>query len=166
MLLCASARPPKRLKSLLDADTISLLVFKCAHDSLINPSTGKKVVPHFIADCTTLCKQLADATAKERFQDNERQLYEVTVANAQKKVKAKKKNVAKHTKNVRKAKQKANKATAKLKKPLGTKVAAKAQKAADKAQKTLAKNQKDLQKSETELAEAEKRLKDELDNPI
>ena len=43
-----------------------ILIFKCAHDSFVDPSTPKKtkMMPHLIADCTSLCEKLAARTMK------------------------------------------------------------------------------------------------------
>ena len=71
------------------------LVLQCAHDVIgIDPSTNKKMAPHFVINCTDLCKQLGDMAAKMEFGDEgEQQLYEVILSNTKLPPKSKIKNL-------------------------------------------------------------------------
>ena len=57
------------------------LVLKCAHDSIADPSIGGIILsPHFVVDCTKLCKYLADLAVKTKFGDADPLSYEVLLA--------------------------------------------------------------------------------------
>ena len=86
---------------------------KCTHDSIADPCTGEIFSPHFVADCTNLCKYLADLPVKAKFGDAEPQLYEVLSVNAVKAATRSEKNVLKAIKVVAQATQKAQQAAAK-----------------------------------------------------
>ena len=131
------------------------MIIKCAHDPLLDPSTGKTMAPHLITDCTDLCKHLADAIAKTEFQDTERELYVVTAAKATEVAKKARKILEKYVKVVAKAQKKSKSAAAKAAKA-NSKAAAKAKKAVEKTAKSLANAQKSLQEAKLEVVRAEK----------
>ena len=112
--LRAAAVAPNRQKSTFAERTFPPLIIKCAHDSLLDPSSGKPMVPHLITDCTDLCKHLADAIAKTEFQDTERELYVVTAAKATEVAKKARKILEKYVKVVAKAQKKSELAVAKV----------------------------------------------------
>ena len=136
---------------------IPSLVLQCAHDPIMDPSTKKKMAPHFIVDCTYMSKMISDIAAKSKFGDKEQELYEVLASEAGKKAKntAKKKCTAE--KNVPKAEKKWKAADQKLKQAgaSGGKAMAKAQKAAAAAAKKLAKTRKALELAKQAAAQAE-----------
>ena len=85
------------------------LVLKCAHDSIAADScTGEMISPHFMADCTSMCKYLADSAVKEKFGDKATQLYEVLAKNAVKTARKTEKAVAKAKKALAQATKKAD----------------------------------------------------------
>ena len=75
--------------------TVTPILLKCAHDTIVDPTTNERLTPHMIADCTGMCKRLADATAKNRLKDKTNELYEVTAAKKKKESDAAKKVVDK-----------------------------------------------------------------------
>ena len=138
-VLTTSAQQTGKLK-LLPAKC-SLVSFKCAHDTVRDPSTEEKLAPHLIADCTALCNAMADAIVKQRLGDVEQAPYEVTAANAQKSAKRAQARLKKAEQAEAKTKSKADASAKKLKSATNAKAATKMQKAADKAAKAYIKAQ-------------------------
>ena len=110
------------------------LVLKCAHDSIADPSTGEIISPHFVVDCTNLCKYIADLAVKTKFGDAGPLLYEVLASNAVKTAKKCEKAITKANKAVAKATKKAEQAAAKA-----AKSGAKTNKAVEATAKSLEK---------------------------
>ena len=152
-VLGTSAQKAAKLES-IPAEWLHLL-FKCAHDAVRDPITEKKVDPHLIADCTGLCKAVADAAVKRQLGEVEREPYELAASNAQKNVK----KVQARLNKAEKAKMKAEKkvvTTGNKLKNASEKTLRKMQKAHDKAVRDCKKAQNTLQETTVAVQQAEK----------
>ena len=152
-LLDRSAQKAGKLQS-IPAERLHLQ-FKCAHDAVKDPLTDDIFVPHFIADCTILCKTLADAAIKHRLGDASQEPYEVTVANARNDVKKVQARVKKAQKLITKTQKKVD-VTAKKLNGASEKTKSKMQKAHDKAINAYANAQRSFQEVTVALQQAEK----------
>ena len=134
------------LKSVPAEVKIPALVVQCVHDAIEDPSTGKKVAPQFIVDCTDMCNVIADIATKAIFGDQEQELYAEMVANAQ--IASK---IAR-TKMKKLAKEEAKKlAKVKLAAKKGQKACQKAQKAFEKIRTILDHAKKNANEAETKV---------------
>lgn len=133
--------------------TFPSLTLKCAHDPFIDVSTGNVITPHFIADCTQLCKQLADVIAKRKFNDTQQLMYGVIAISARKAFLKTKKTIVKTVKAAAKAERKADAAAAKAAKS-DAKSNERAQQASDKAVKLFEKAQKAVEEAKQKAVKA------------
>ena len=156
LLLHKTAMSACGLSSIPTGRSVPSVVLQCAHDAIMDPSTQKKMAPHFIVDCTDACKIIADIAAKEMFNDKEKELYQVLATEATKHAKNTASKKSKAEKNVSKAEKQRKKAEQKVKKAgaSGGKAAVKAQKAVDTAVKKLEKASKELDQANKVAAQA------------
>ena len=141
--LCVLARQAFDFKSNPNNRPIPSLLLKCAHDTFEDPLTRDKTAPHFVADCTDLCKHLADAIVKQKFGDKQDKLYEVLASNAGKTAK-------KFQKKIVNAKKVVSQATKKAKETAANVVTSSA-----KAKKAAAIAAKKLQQAQAKLTQAQ-----------
>ena len=162
-LLLTTATSACGLKSIPKSIAESSLVLHCAHDVIvIHASSNKRMAPHFVVNCTDLCKQLGDLAAKTVFADDETQPYEVIVATTKKsagKLLTKIPNLKKLLPRLEKA-AKAKQDAVKEAMASGAKSLEKLQHAAAGAVKLLENKRQELklaQAEETKLKDAEKK---------
>ena len=138
------------------------LVLKCAHNGVIDPSTQKKLMPHLIADCTDLCKRIADITAKKKMCDEEVQLYEDLFAKANRKAKTTRKALEKANKKAAGSMKKVNALNKRLEKVSSQKVPSHKRKVElarlAKVEQAYAKDKEAADKAQNEANQAEEAL--------
>lgn len=134
-LLSTTAKSALSLDTIPAERTIPSLILKCVHDCVLD--SGSKAAPHLVADCTELCKLLADAAAKKAFGDKGLDSYDVMLAIFRKTAKKAQSWFAKKNKILAKAKKQVKSAAKKS----NAKATANADRALDKALKALAEAQ-------------------------
>ena len=139
------------------------LIFMCAHDSLTNGVAKHKLSPHLIADCTSLCNVVADATMRNRLGESEEKSYAAEATACQKAVKNAEKSVKKVTAKTMKAKRKADTTAAKVKKS-GGKADAKLKAAAAKAMTQFLKAQDAVREAKLKVGQAKASAKKAVTN--
>ena len=160
-VLGTSAQKAGKLQSIPAQSTP--FIFKCAHDAVQDPSTGDKIAPHLIADCTALCKAVADASVKQRLGDAEEEPYEVTAANARKSVKRAQARVKKAKQKEAKTKKNCDTSAKKMKSATSAKAAAKMKKKCNQDANAYIKAQKAVKDAEVAAQQAETDASDAID---
>ena len=152
-LLHGAAWPAGAQKMTASAD--ASFSFMCAHDSLNDDATQTELTPHLIADCTSLCNQVVDATTRDRLGDSGQTSYAAQAAASQKAVKTLKKSIIRATAKATKTKKKADAAAAKVEKS-GGKASKKVKAAAKKAMTQWLKAQEAVVETKRKARVAEK----------